>query len=219
MSDEHPSFLALEGRHLGVTDPALEAHVAGCERCGDYLRALSAPLAPPSWLQALPAPSARRAWRPWMGLSLAFAAAAALVVAVPRARQPASETTAVREKGAPALAVHLKRGATVVVWDGHTPLREGDRVRLEVQGSGYRFVSVASASAPGAAPLVMYAGPLATSGATLLPMSFRVSGGGYQEILDVVLAPGPIAAEAHARPRAPEDGWRQRLVLPRERRP
>jgi hypothetical protein len=216
VSDEHPSFLALDGLRLGVPDAALDAHLAGCARCRGYVQALGEAPAPPAWLEGVPAPATRAPRRPWMALSLAFAAAAVLVVALPRAWRPPD--AGVREKGAPVLAVHLKRGAAVFVWDGRTPLREGDRVRLEVHGAAYRFVSVATAGAAGAGPAVMYAGPLAAQGATLLPMSFRVSGAGDEEVLDVLLAKAPIAAEAHARPAPPEDGWRQRLVLPREER-
>ncbi len=103
----------------------------------------------------------------------------------------------------------------------------GDRLRVELNGAGYRFVSVAGRSPGQEQPLVLFEGTIA-GGDQLLPVSFRVDGEGNQEILSVIFGRQPIPAELHARAReAPpaEDEattserpavWRQLLVLDKE---
>ena len=216
----HPSFYALERRRLGGgTDPGIDAHLAKCARCRAHVDGLDQVPAVPAWLEQAPV-EPRQRWavlrpRMWAVLSLAGAAAIALLVLRPR---PSLDGDGSRAKGDPVITVHLKRGEIVSRWDGRTPLRAGDRLRLQIDGSRFRFVSVA-ALAPGAVPQVLYAGALESRGTTLLPLSFRVEGVGDREVIDLVLAPTPPGAELHARPETPTGIWRQKLVLPREKNP
>ena len=109
-------------------------------------------------------------------------------------------------------------------------MHPGDRLRVEVNGAGFGFVSVAGRSAGQTKPVVLYDGALG-SGAQLLPVSFRVDAEGKQEILSVIFGRRPIPAELHARAQEPPDParkpasepdpkapptWRQILVLDKE---
>jgi hypothetical protein len=199
---EHPSFFALDRHHL-VPDPDIAAHVAHCPTCQAHLGGLRAPAALPAWL-----PAGRHFPRRWVvGFSVALAAAAAVAL-WPRA--------AIREKGTPAIQVHLKRGDEVAPWATGTRLRAGDRLRLQIAPAGYRFVSVATG---GAAPTVLFAGALDPRGSTLLPASFRVDGADAEETLDVVLAAEPVPPAVHRAPESPRGGWRRRLTFPTEKSP
>ena len=199
--NEHPSFFALDRHHL-APDPEIAAHAAACPACRVHLEGLRAPADLPSWLPA------RRRPRRWVvGLSVALAAAAAIAL-WPR--------EAIREKGAPAIKVHLKRGDAVAPWESGTRLRAGDRLRLQIAPAGYRFVSVATG---GATPTVLFAGAVDPKGSTLLPASFRVDGADPEETLDVLLAAEPVPSAAHRAPEPPPGGWRRRLTFPTERSP
>jgi hypothetical protein len=198
---EHPSFFALDRHHL-VPDPEIAAHAAACPACRAHLEGLRPPAELPSWLLA------RRRPRRWVvELSVALAAAAAIAL-WPR--------EAIREKGTPAIQIHLKRGDAVAPLETGTRLRAGDRLRLQIAPAGYRFVSVATG---GAAPSVLFAGALDPKGSTLLPASFRVDGADAEETLDVVLAAEPVPPAAHRAPEPPRGSWRRRLTFPTEKSP
>jgi hypothetical protein len=199
---EHPSYFALDRHHLNA-DPAIAAHVDVCAACRAHLDGLRAPSRLPAWL-----PERRRRPRRWVfGFSVALAAAASVAL-WPR--------EGIREKGTPAIQVHLKRGDAVSPWQAGTPLRAGDRLRLQIAPAGYRFVSVATG---GPAPSVLFAGALEPSGSTFLPASFRVDGAAAEETLDVVLAAEPVTPDAHRQPEPPRGGWRRRFTFPTERTP
>jgi hypothetical protein len=197
---EHPSYFALDRHHLSG-DPDIGAHVAVCPACRAYLDGLREPDQLPAWLPQ------RRPRRWVIGLSVALAAAASVAL------WPREE---IREKGTPAVQVHLKRGDAVSPWQAGMGLRAGDRLRLQIAPAGYRFVSVATG---GPAPAVLFAGALDPAGSTLLPASFRVDGAAAEETLDVVLAAQPVPPAAHRQPEPPRGGWRRRLTFPMERTP
>jgi hypothetical protein len=223
---EHLSYYALDRLRLGEpARPEERAHLDGCRACEAHLRRRD-PL--PGWLAGvqLPPPPrpvvARRpgrlgGWRLMVPAFAAAAVAAILVVVVPRTalRHPGP---GVREKAAaPAVQLYVKRGDRVFTWQGRA-VRAGDRLRVEVDGAGFGFVSVAGRSGGQEDPVLLYDGALA-EGTQLLPLSFRVDAEGKQEILSVIFGRQRVPADLHARARESDpvaSTWRQILVLDKE---
>jgi anti-sigma factor RsiW len=220
---------------------AVRDHLAGCPTCAAEVAASRAAASAeaagptPAWLDLIrvappPAPPAApprregalRRLRWWLLPIPAAAALAAAALLLGPATPPADLAAGdVRETGVPAVTVYVKRGDRVDAWDGRSPVRPGDRLRVGVRGAGFAHLSVASLQ-PGVDPAVLYAGPAAPRGETLLPLSFLVDGGGPAEDLSVILSPEPVPPAAHARPPGapPRRGeWTTRLHLPKEPTP
>lgn len=222
---EHPSPYALDRVALGAPPPAgVAAHLSACARCASELEVRRGAEGPsPPWLAAVrasPAPRPRRRWA-WL-LPVPALAVVGIVLAVAlrpaQVAQVAPGADATREKGGPAVTVYVKRGDAVSAWDGRSPVRPGDRLRVGVRVAGYAHLSVASLPSPGA-PALLYSGPAAPGGETLLPLSFRVDAAGPAEVLSVIASGEPIALSAHAEPpeRVRERGaFAVRLQLPKE---
>ncbi|HYO70415.1 MAG TPA: hypothetical protein VEU33_30480, partial [Archangium sp.] len=149
---------------------------------------------------------------PW-GVA-ALAAGLALVLWVPR---PTTETlpapmAGLRSKGSPAVALYVKTGDAVRLWDGESAVAEGDLLRLKVMPEGFTWLTVAAAE--GGTWQVLHEGPLPERGETLLPTSWRVEPGEQPERLLVVLSHAPVPAESlvslHAEPARTDALW----VLP-----
>lgn len=218
----HPSHYALDRAALGAPlEPAAARHVSGCARCSGIVASRRAATAPPPWLDAVPPPPrAERpssGWPRWLAVVPVAAALAAAVVLLPVERTGTGD--AVRAKGAPVVAVYLKREGAVVAWDGRTPVRGGDRLRLGIRGAGFAHVSVATVPRAPAPPEILYAGPVAPDGETLLPAAFRVDGRGDEEVLSILLGAAPLPAERHATrcgALPPDRCWATRIALPRE---
>lgn len=126
MSDR-PSFMQVDRWHVAGDprvrllhdDPEWGAHLATLE-----------PLPLPPWLASLPA--RRPSPQVW---PLILVAATALVAAW------AFQAPYVAWKGGPELIVYVRTANGAAVWDGHTPLGEGDQIQLEVRGtSGFTLV-------------------------------------------------------------------------------
>jgi hypothetical protein len=204
----HPSYYALDGVRLGgPVSPPVAAHLAACAPCSAYLASEAGPA--PSWLgrASVPAP-ARPRRRRWAWPALALAAAVLVLVARPRPEP-------IRDKGAPAVSVFVKRGEQVFLWDGERAVRPGDRLRLRVGGTTYRHVSVASLPS-GGAPAVLYQGALGDD-PLFLPLSFRVDERGHQERLSVIFGRDPVPPGLHrAETGAPAETWRQILTFDKE---
>jgi hypothetical protein len=220
---EHPTQYALDRVALGAPAPAdVAAHVGGCARCASELASRSA-AEPPGWLDAVKvsprAPErARRGWWRLVPLPALAVATAALVAVVLRVGPPRDANDATRPKGTPDVVVYVKRGEQVGAWDGRAPVRPGDRLRVGIRGSGYAHLSIASLASAGE-PALLYAGPLAPTGETLLPLAFRVDARGGAEVLSVIASPEPVALAAHAEPPERVRGrgaWSVRLRLPKE---
>jgi hypothetical protein len=221
----HPSHYALDQAALGAPLGRADAeHVAACARCAGILASRRAAEPRPPWLDSVAAPRPRRLdralprWPRWLAIVPVAAAFAAAVILLPGG--PGGTGDAIRSKGAPVVAVYLKRSGAVVAWDGRTPIRSGDRLRLGIRGPGYGHVSVASLPAPPASPEILFAGPMAQEGETLLPVAFRVDERGAEEVLSVILGPAPVPAERHAAGCAtlpPDRCWAARVALPREK--
>ena len=220
----HPSHYALDRAALGAAGAEVATHVERCARCARVVAARREAPASPAWVGAVHVgEAARRSWwrgrRGWRWLVPIPALAAAGVLVMVTSRDVLVDAGEMRAKGGPSVTVHVKRGVAVAVWDGHTPLRTGDRLRLTVRASGFRRVSVASVGVPGAEPVMLYEGALEPGAETALPLSFRMDDGGRREVLSVILSRRPVPPSEHANfpARGGERGvWATRLEIPRE---
>jgi hypothetical protein len=219
MSTAHPSFLALDRAALGDMPEEVRAHLASCPRCAGHVDALGRPPPVPSWAVALAHEPPRTAsllarLAPW-GVA-ALAAGLALVLWVPRATETLPAPRAgLRSKGSPAVALYVKTGDAVRLWDGEAPVAEGDLLRLKVMPEGFRWLTVAAAD--GGSWQVLHEGPVPERGETLLPTSWRVEPGEQPEQLLVVLSHAPVPASSlaplHEEPARTEALWVLPLTL------
>jgi hypothetical protein len=214
----HPSYLELDLAVLGAADAATAAHVETCERCRAHLGRAQQPLPLPEWARAL-GQERRSRWPSWVrapklvGLFALAATAAFLVIARPR---PAGREE-LGAKGSPSVAVYVKRGAGVSLWDGRAQLSPGDSVQLKVAPEEFRRIAVASLEA--GALTELYAGPLAVRQTSLLPQSWTLDARPGREVLLLVFSQAPLSsAELQAAlvqlPRTRER-WATLLELPK----
>lgn len=218
----HPSFLELDRSALGQGAPATAEHVRGCPRCQAHLRKLEEPLALPAWARELGRPEPARRPNFWVlalfGGAAAAGAAAVLLLspARPRPRDIALHGTLVAAKGSPAVALYVKRGEQVSLWDGHAPVQAGDRLQLEVSGEGFSQLLIAT---PGGFAQPMFAGALDASRPMLVPKSWRVDESPGPETLDVVLSAAALsvdeASAAVVSHRRDAQVWTTELTLPK----
>lgn len=220
MSTSHPSFLALDRAALGDMTEEVRAHLASCPRCAGHVDSLGRPPPVPSWAVALAnepprrAPSLLSRLAPW-GVA-ALAAGLALVLWVPRTTETLPGPMAgLRSKGSPAVALYVKTGDSVRLWDGESPVAEGDLLRLKVMPEGFTWLTVAAAD--GDTWQVLHEGPLPERGELLLPTSWRVEPGAEPERLLVVLGHAPVPSESlaslHEAPMRDESLWVLPLTL------
>lgn len=177
----HPSFMTLDRAALGDVDAEVKAHLEGCAACRDHVAKSS--VAPDDLAlarvqrRAADASRARRPTPPWI------AAAAAVVIAVSAMlflQKPAQDTLI--SKGAPSVAVYVRRGDTVFLWNGKDTLRSGDMIRLRIVPEEARYVTVAGQSGES-----LYKGELAPP-ETTLPIAWRLDEKGDAERLRVGFA-------------------------------
>ncbi len=221
----HPSFLELDRAALGHGAPQTADHVRGCERCQAHLRKLEAPIEVPAWARALRRPQPER--KPgWWTLALLGAAAAAGATAVvllsptrphPRELAPSSHGTLVAAKGSPSVAIYVLREQQIQLWDGHTPIRPGDRLELQVSGEGLDHLLVDTT--PGDFRRPLFSADIDPTQQILLPESWLVDDSPGAETLVVVMSMKKLTAEeasaavsAHRR-----DGgvWTTQLTIPK----
>lgn len=215
----HPSSFRLDAIALGEPpDEAVARHLHECSRCAARLVEARRPTPLPPWLNDLARPPRRRLLGEWrLAVALAPALAAVATIGLFALRGPDQ----VREKGAASVALYLKRGDAVSTWNGRSPLRPGDRLRIGIRGAGYGHVSIAVIPASGGAPAVLYAGPLSERGESLLPISFRVDSPPRKEVLSVIVGDDPVAPAEHVAspPRSRGKRWAIRITLPEESPP
>jgi hypothetical protein len=181
---KHPSFLQLDRFALGSGSQEISEHLRDCQMCNAHFGRCALPVAVPAWVRELPKP---RRWR-WSFLALALSTAAAVGIVVLPQRHP--EVTA---KGSPSVAVYLRRGERVSLWDGVQPLQAGDAVQLKVQSFGYSRITVGAIESGKVQTL--YEGAAQAGAATLLPQAFTLDGGPGGEALLVVFSSGPLSPE------------------------
>jgi len=222
--DAHPSFFELDLIPLGEGQPQTVDHVKGCARCQAHLRKLEEPIAVPGWASALrrPQPASKPIlW--WLTVLLGGAAgavaavgAAAFLFSPVRPRPQEFVGTLVAAKGSPSVAIYLKRGEQVSLWDGQAPVRPGDRLELQVSGEGLGQVLVA---APGGLSQPLFSGAVDPKRPVLLPTSWLVDESPGAEALVVVLSAEPLTADAAgaavAAHRRDERVWTTTLTLPK----
>ena len=125
----HPSFLQLDRFTLGSGDVEISEHLRDCQPCNAHFGRCALPVAVPAWARELEKPRGRK----WLWSALALTSLAALPLVMLRSSQPL-----VTAKGSPSVAVYLRRGEQVSLWDGvpqgyfaHMP---SGRAILETQG-------------------------------------------------------------------------------------
>lgn len=178
---EHPSGMALDLLAMGAGDPQVATHVEACAACAAVVherRAFDEIRAPARVLQ--PAPKARKPL--WWLLGPALACAAMVVFVL------SDDDVGLREKAAPAVGVHVKRDEALSLWNGRDALRPGDTLQIEVTGSGYEHIAIASQEPD---RLVwLYNGNVKKDehGRVLVPISVVVDANGDHETLGVVMS-------------------------------
>src|SRR5262249_34179578 len=139
----------------------------------------------------------------WPLLVAAVSCSVLIGLVAPTIIKSTHETEMVRAKAAqPAVAIHVKRGERVALWDGQSPVHPGDRLRIEVAAEGYRHVRVTTGTELGGTT-VLYEGVLPAERSWLLPLSFEVNEKGSTETLDIVLSEGRVSGKS----------WSTHLVL------
>jgi hypothetical protein len=207
----HPSFLELDRLALGSADPQAAAHIESCETCRARVSRVQQAPPVPAWVGNLgSAKSSRRTW--WAGSVGALAAIALVLIVVTPRRGRNGDPGA---KGAPSVAVYVKRGDVVSLWDGRAPFSSGDALRLKISPQGFGRVAVASVQ--GDTITELYAGPVNARGESMLPPSWTLDGTPGPDVLLLVFSHAPLSEDGLRRaaaglPRTSEV-WATRLAL------
>ena len=206
---DHPSFLDLDRLALGDSDPRVAAHVEDCATCQEQVFRVRQPAPMQPWVAAIGARSRRRrTW--WLG-AIAGVASVASVVAI-NARRPADDRGA---KGIPSVALYVKRGEAVTLWDGHAAFAPGDALRIKISPQGFQRVAVAAVQ--GDTVTELYAESLSARGESVLPPSWTLDATPGPDALLLVFSHAPLSEEALRRAAAQlprtNDVWATRLTL------
>jgi hypothetical protein len=197
-------------------DAGVEAHVAGCERCRQYLASLdglqaSAPSAP--FVGARPA-LARRRWALPVAAAGALAMAATFLALVrSRSIEPGAY---VGVKGTPAVQLLVHRERETRIWDGRSPVHPGDALALRVACEGLKHVVVAS---PANGGWVRLSGTACPEHDEPLPFTLKVDSDPGDEQVAVVLSQDEIDDQtlerAISESRRTADVWVVSFLLPK----
>ncbi len=225
MSQPHPSYLELDRLALGEPpDERLREHVASCARCKAHLENARRAGPVPAWVGNLDRRAPRRARTRWLwaGGFASAAAAAALLVVFTRTTTNESGSGYTTVKGSASVAVHIKRGNRVSLWDGHSRVMPADALRLEVVPDGHRYVAVfAERVVDGnVRHAELYAGPLPDSDdATVLPKAWKVDAEPGPETIIVVMSNAPVSEDElrqGTRQLLRKGAWVRRLTFEKE---
>lgn len=175
----------------------------------------------PSWVRNLETniPNNKFRWlkASWMGMGIAAATAAAVLIAVqPKTlHETGSHPSYTAAKGYPSVAVFIKRGSKVRLWDGEEFLQPGDQLRLQINREGFHFISVFSVSEKGDAEL-LHSSQLQNTKTQLLAEAWKVDAKGNVEQLLVVLSQREGFTEQAGKlwntPRRDNEVWTIRLL-------
>jgi hypothetical protein len=227
-SSAHPSSLALDRHALGLEQPEVAAHVAGCEACRAHVAGVEPATELPAWaLRLEPRRAPGFAWWPraprlralrW-GV-LAFASAFVLWRAAGHFTPGPSRAgnyvgNYVGTKGDPVLWLYVKRGERVELWNGSDPVHPGDLLRLKVQPDRYQHISVFGRTRSPHDYVRLYDAPVASGQPTALPFSWKVDAQPGDETLLVILGPASVSPAEIADILARGEGryWSRRLSL------
>jgi hypothetical protein len=200
-------------------DPAIERHLAACDRCRAYLAMLDARQA----ALVTPAPGAPAPRRSailtnrnrWLWPATGAVALAAAILLLVRGRPPSGDY--VGTKGSPAVQVLVHREGDTRVWDGRSPVKPGDALALRVACEGLVYVTVA---APLAGAWARLSDSPCPAQPDALPFTLRVDDEPGSEQFAVVLSSKALSDEAlHAaidKDSRSQDTWVTRYVLPKE---
>jgi hypothetical protein len=191
--EAHPSFLELDRHALKASTEATRLHVDACAECQAYLGRLQMEVAMPAWVREPRARASR--WRIFALAGTFAAASVAGVVAYRAAGFGTSPAIGIEKANGPGLALYIKRGDRVILWDRREPVYPGDSLRLQIAPQGFRHVRVTSGAE------ALYEGDLATGATDFLPLSWRVDDAPGAETIDVTLT-GPS-----------QSPWTERLSL------
>ena len=221
---EHPSFLELYRTRLTSGQPETTSHVEGCDICRAHLSRLLEPALLPNWAKSLGVEQRSPAVfsKDWILGGGLVATAITVCLALVLTRRPTetgkTPTTGLllASKGEPSVAVYIKHGQQIDLWDGTSTVSPGDRLRLEIAGAGLRHLAVASR---GHFETPLYAGALEVDVPTLLPAGWVVDEQPGPEALDLVLSRAPLdskaLATASAARRRDSEVWTTTLSLPK----
>ena len=221
--EEHPSFLDLYRTRLNSGQPETKSHIEGCDICRAHMSRLQEPNLLPPWAASLLVERRSPAlWKGWLvggGLvATGIAVCLSIILARPPAETAKLPTTGplLASKGAPSVAVYIKHGEQIGLWDGTSMVKPGDRLRLEIAAAGLRHVAVASR---GHFETLLYAGELEVDIPTLLPAGWIVDEQPGPESLDLVLSRAALDANAlataSAAQRRDSEVWTTTLSLPK----
>jgi hypothetical protein len=120
-------------------------------------------------------------------------------------------------KGAPSVAIYVKRGEVVSLWDGRAAFAPGDALRLKISPQGFDRVAVASLQGDNVTEL--YAGLVSARGESVLPPSWTLDAAPGPDALLLVFSHAPLSEDglrqvAERLPRTKEI-WATRLTLTR----
>jgi hypothetical protein len=217
----HPSLLQLDRASVGAGDAGTADHLRACARCSAHVGRVQQELPIPAWVRELGASRRGAAGKDWwlhprslLGAVVLLGAAGLFLWKIP-SRIDQWEAGA---KGMPSVAVYVKRGGAVSLWDGVAPLQVGDAVQLKVAVEGYSRVTVAAVQDGTLTQL--YAAP--ASGEGLLPRSWTVDDAPGPEILLVAFSRAPLTEagqqEALATLPRTREIWATRLQFAKKER-
>lgn len=227
-SSRHPSFLALDRAVLGARNDVLDEHLETCVECRAYVRRTHDAELLPAWAREAPVARAEPLGGRWPGWRMMGAAAMVAVLVAAgvylSAKTEGLTGPAVAAKGGPVVAVHLKRGDQVFLWDGQSLLQPGDRIRLSVVSEQHRHVSVGAWDSGGLSGWsLLFSGPLSPGEPLVLPASWRVDAAEGDEHLRVIFSEEPLAEPEALElfPLAPHGTkvWTTDLRLPKSHSP
>ena len=186
----HPSFLQLDRLLLGSDDPETAAHLKECDDCRTHVGRCEMPAPVPSGTRERATRSVLLIrLRRWL-LGVSGAALVTMLIGMAVRRAPIPDL--VTAKGSPSVAVYVKHGDAVSLWDGSAPLSPGDGVQLKVAASGFSRVTVASLAASRVVEL--YAGDLEARGETTLPRSWTLDAEPGPEVMLIVFSRFPLSS-------------------------
>ncbi len=184
-----PSHLELARIAAGVSGSPFAGHVESCQRCSSGLARLQQPVAVPDWARGL-AEKGQPGWVfQWRWLVAATAGVLAVLVVISLPPRPPTEPS-ITAKGAPSVAVYVKRGDSVMLWDGQRRMLPGDRLRLKVFPEG--FGQVAAVAIVDGAFKVLYRGAVPPGVESFLPASWKVDVTPAPNHLGVVFSLTPL---------------------------